>query len=118
MLGGGYLEHLEYDFTRYKVDESDSIMLQQYLANMIVKTGKYVGDKLFHSISHYNNPTTIHFMSFTHHKVEATQVFNGISCILSEELLVNHNYFVIRSGIKQDTMVIWDRDKRTFVNPN
>ena len=85
---------------------------------MTAKTGKYVGNKLFHAISHYKNPTTVIFMYFPHHKVEATQVLNGLPCTISEELLINPNYFVTRSGIEQATMGIWDKDKLTFTNSN
>ena len=35
-----------------------------------------------------------------HHKVEATHVLNGLTCILSEELLANSNDFITISGIK------------------
>ena len=57
-------------------------------------------------------------MHFPHHKLEETQVLNGLTCILSEELLINPNYSVTRSGIERSTMGIWDKDKRTFTNPN
>ena len=73
---------------------------------MTAKMGNYAGDKLFHAISHDNDPTTIHLMYFPHHKVEATQVINGLPCILYEELIINSNYFIIRSGNEQDNMVI------------
>ena len=51
---------------------------------MTGKTGKYARDQLYHAISRDNNHTTVHLIYFTHHKVEATQVFNGLPCILSE----------------------------------
>ena len=57
-------------------------------------------------------------MYFPYHEVEATQVLNGLTCILSEELLINPNYFITKSGIDLDTMGIWERDKRTFTNPD
>ena len=56
---------------------------------MTPKTGKYAGDQLFHKISRGNNPTTVHYIYFPHHKVEATQVLNIMPCIISEELLIN-----------------------------
>ena len=80
--------------------------------------GKYVGDQIFHAISRDNNPITIHFIYFPHHKVEATQVINGLPCIISKELLVNPKIFITRSGIEQAIMCIWDKYKRTFTNPN
>ena len=57
-------------------------------------------------------------MFFPHQKVKSTQVINGLTCILSEEVLVNPNDFIARSGIKKNTMGIWDKDKRTFTKPN
>ena len=57
-------------------------------------------------------------MYFPYHEVEATQVLNGLTCILSEELLINLNSFITISGIKQDTMGIWDKYMRTFTNTN
>ena len=57
-------------------------------------------------------------MYFIHHKVESTQVLNVISCILSEELLVNPNNCITRSGINQATMGIWDKEKCTLTDPN
>ena len=62
--------------------------------------GKYSGDQLFHSIFRYNYQNTIHIINFPHHKVEATQVLNGIPYILSEELLIKPNNFIIISGIE------------------
>ena len=85
---------------------------------MISKTGKYAGYQLFHAISCYNDPTTVHFMYFPHNKVEATHILNGMPCILSEELLINPNYFFTRSGIDRSNMGIWDKEKRTFTDPN
>ena len=57
-------------------------------------------------------------MYFCHRKVEGTQVLNRLPCILSEELLINPNYFITKSGIDLYSMGIWERDKRTFTNPN
>ena len=57
-------------------------------------------------------------MFFPHQKVKSTQVINRLTCILSEEVLVNPNDFIARSGIKKNTMGIWDKDKRTFTKPN
>ena len=85
---------------------------------MTVKTGKYVGDQLLHAISCDNDTAIVNFMYFPHHMVEATQVLNGIPCILSEELLFNPNDFINRSGIEQATMSIWDKEKRTYTDPN
>ena len=76
----------------------------QYLANMSTKMGKCAGDQLFHAISCDNNPTTVHFMNFPHHKVEVTQVLNGLPYIISEELLSNTNDFIPRSGIERSNM--------------
>ena len=36
---------------------------------MTAKTVKYAGDQLFHAIYHDNNPTTVHFIYFPHHKI-------------------------------------------------
>ena len=57
-------------------------------------------------------------MHFPHHKVEETQVLKGMSCTLSEELLINPNNFITRSGIFRSTMGIWDEYKRNFTEPN
>ena len=57
-------------------------------------------------------------MYFHHHKVEATQALNGLPCIISEELPINPNDIITRSEIKQATMVIWDKYKCTFTDPN
>ena len=115
---GGYSYHFEYDLPQDEGDESDHIAFRKYLANITAKMGKYARDQLFHEISHDNDPTTIHFMYFPHHKVEATQVINGLPCILYEELPVNSKFSISRSGIEQDTMGIWDKDNHTFANPN
>ena len=45
-------------------------------------------------------------MYFPHNKVEATQVLDRLTCILSEELLVNPNNFITISGIERATMGI------------
>ena len=80
--------------------------------------GKYVGDQLFHAISRDNDPTTVHFMYFPNHNVEATQLLYGLLYIISEELLVNPNYSITRSGNDRATMSIWDKYKCTITNPN
>ena len=67
--GGGYSNHLEYDLPQDEGDESERITFRQYLANMTAKTGKYARDKLFHTIYHDNEPTTVRFIYFPHHKV-------------------------------------------------
>ena len=85
---------------------------------MTAKTDKYAGDKLFHAISRDNDPTTVHFMYFPHHKVESMQVLSIIPCIIAKEILINPNYFITRSGIERATMGIWDKDKRSFTDPN
>ena len=85
---------------------------------MTVKTGKYYGDTLFHAIYPDNNPTIIHFMYYPHNKVEATQLLNGLTYILSEDLLINPNNFITISGIDIDTMGIWDKENCTFTDPN
>ena len=77
-----------------------------------------MGDQLLHTLTCDNDTTTVHFMYFPHHMVEATQVLNGIPCILSEEILFNPNDFITRSGIKQGTIIIWDKYKRTSTDPN
>ena len=48
------------------------------------KMGKYAGDQLFHAISRDKDPITVYFIYFSHHKIEATHVLNGLPCILSE----------------------------------
>ena len=116
--GGFYSDHLGYDLLQDKGDESNPITFRQYFANMTTKTGKYAGDQLFQAISRDSDPTTKLFMCFTHHKVEANQVLNGLPCILSEELLVNPNYYISISGIEQSTTGIWYKEKRTFADPN
>ena len=85
---------------------------------MTTETGKYAGDQLFHAISHDNYTTTVHFMYFLHHKLEATQVLNGPPCVIFEELLFNLNDFITRSGIDRATMGTWDIEKRTFAASN
>ena len=71
-MRGIYSDHLEYDLPQDKGDESDPITFRQYLANMTAKTENYAGYQLFHAIYHGNNTTTVSFMYFTHHEVEAT----------------------------------------------
>ena len=85
---------------------------------MTTKTRKHTGDQLFHAISRENDPTTVHFMYFCHHKVESTQVINILPCILSEELLINPNDFITRSGIGRVAKGKRDKERRTFTNPN
>ena len=104
-----YSDHLGYDLPQDMRDESEPITFQQYLANINSKTGKYSGDQLFQAISCDNNPTTVKFMYSPHHKVEGNHALNGPPCILSEELLVNTNYFITRSGFEGSTMSIWDK---------
>ena len=94
-----YSDHLEYDLPQDKGDKSNPITLQQYLAKTTEKTGKCAGDKLLHTIFCDNDPINVNLMYFTHYKVETNQVLNGLPYILSEELLVNPNYFITRSGI-------------------
>ena len=79
---------------------------------MTGKIGKYSGDQLFHAISHDKDPTRVNFIYFPHHKVEATQVLNCLLCIISEDILINANDFITRSGIYRATMGIWDKEKR------
>ena len=117
-MGEFYLDPIEYYLPQDKGHESNPITLWQYLANITVKTGKYARDKLFHAISHDKNPTTVHFVYFPHNKVLTTQVLNRLPCILSEELIINPNDSITRSGIEQATMGIWDKKKRTLTNPN
>ena len=57
-------------------------------------------------------------MYFPHHMVEATQVLNKITYILTEDLLINPKNFITRPGIERATMGIWDKYKRTFTKPN
>ena len=85
---------------------------------MTAKTGKYAGDQLLHTISCDNDPTTVQFMYLPHHMVEANQVLNGLPCILYEELLINPNDFITRSGVERANMGIWDKEKHTFASPN
>ena len=85
---------------------------------MTSKTGKYAGDKLFRAISCDKDTTTIYFMYFPRHKVEATKFLNILLYILSEELLIKPTNFITRSGIERVTIVIWYKDKLNFTNPN
>ena len=64
-----YLDHLKYELPQDDVNESDPIMLQQYLSNITSKMFKYTRDQLFYAISCDNDPTTIHFMYFPLHIV-------------------------------------------------
>ena len=57
-------------------------------------------------------------MYFPHHKVEATQVFNRLISMLSEEILVNPIDFITRTGIERDNMGTWDKYKRAFTDTN
>ena len=41
-----------------------------------------------------------------------------MTCIISEELLINPNDVVTRSGIERATMGIWDKETFPFANPN
>ena len=67
---------------------------------MTEKIGKYPRDQLFHAIFRKNDPTTIFFVYFPHHKVEANQALRGLTCIISEELLFNAKDVITRSWIK------------------
>ena len=58
------------------------------------------------------------FMYFIHRKLGSTQVLNILPYIISEDLLINPNNLITRSGIEKDTMSIWDKDKRTYTDPN
>ena len=62
-------DHIGYNLLQDKGDEYDPIKFWQYLANMAAQTGKYAGDQWFHLISCDKDPTTVHFMFFTHNKV-------------------------------------------------
>ena len=62
---------------------------------MTAKTVKYVGDKLFRTISPENIPNKIHFIYFPQYRVEANQVLNVLPCILSDEILIDPNNFII-----------------------
>ena len=50
--------------------------------------------------------------------MEVTQVLNGLPCIIYEELLIDPNDLINRSGIGRATIGIWDKEKRTFSDPN
>ena len=67
--GGICSDHIEYDISQDKGDESDPITFRQYSSNMTAKTGKYDRDQLFHAISRDNDSITIHFMYFPYRKV-------------------------------------------------
>ena len=67
---------------------------------MTAKTDTYARDQLFHAISRDKDPRPVQFKYLPHHKVEATQVINGPTFIISEELFINPNEFIIRSGIE------------------
>ena len=45
------------------------------------------------------------FVYFPHHKVEATEVFNRLSCILSEELLINQKNLLPDQVLKEPLWV-------------
>ena len=77
-MGGVYSDHLKYDLPQNEANEYDTFTFRQYLANMTVKTSKYAGDQLFHTIYCDNDPSTKHFMYFTPNKVGSTQVINRI----------------------------------------
>ena len=53
-----------------------------------------------------------------HNKEEATQVINALPCILSEEILINPNNLIKISGIERATMGNWDKEKRSFTDPD
>ena len=108
LLGGGGRDsyHLKYYLPQDKGDESNPITFLQYLANITEKMVKHVRYQLIHAISRDNDATTVHFIYFPHHKVEETQVLNGLPCILSEDLLVNPNYYMTISEIEIYTMGI------------
>ena len=57
-------------------------------------------------------------MYFIHHKLEAAHALNGLPCIISAEILTNTTNFITRSGIEKYNMGIWDKYKRTFIDPN
>ena len=72
-----YSEHIEYEPPQDKEYESDHITFRKCLVHITVKTGKYCGDQLFHTISCGKDLTTINFMYFPHHNVKSTKVLNG-----------------------------------------
>lgn len=59
-----YSEHIGYELPQDKEYESDHITFRKYLVHITVKTGKYCGDQLFHTISCGKDRTTINFMYF------------------------------------------------------
>ena len=79
---------------------------------MTAKTGKYSGDQLLRAISHDKNPTTLHFMYFPHHKLEANQVINRLTCILSEGIIINTKNSIRISGIESNAVDIWDHQTK------
>ena len=85
---------------------------------MNAESVKYASDQLFHAISFDKDTTTVYFIYFTHHKLDATQVLNGLPCILYEYILVNPNDFINRSDIERASMCIWDKEKCNFTDPN
>ena len=50
--------------------------------------------------------------------MEETQIINKIKLILSQELLINTNNLITRTGIKRATVGLWYKDKCTFTDPN
>ena len=74
---------------------------------MTTKTGKYSGDQLYDTIYRDKDPTTVHFMYFPHHKVEATQVLNGMTYIISEELLIHPDDLITISGIEREPLWVF-----------
>ena len=47
-------------------------------------------------------------MYFPHHKLEANQVINRLTCILSEGIIINTKNSIRISGIESDAVDIWD----------
>ena len=68
-MGEIYLDHLEYDPPQDEGDKSKPITFRKDLTNMTAKIRKYNGNQLFYAISYDNNPNTVDFMCFPHHKV-------------------------------------------------
>ena len=56
-------------------------------------------------------------MHLPNHEVESTQVLNVPPCVISEEIIINPNNFINRSGIERSIMGIWDKQKHTFTKP-
>ena len=68
-MGVFYFDHLEYDLTQDKGDESNRITFREYFANKTEKWENTLEIKYSMQLSLDNDHNTIHFMYFPHYKV-------------------------------------------------